>query len=146
LLSGPVDVFRHTGFIARYPLARVPEGGVFHLTFGLEESIRVKRTTLEEVKRDTGLFDGNRRFRYAYRIDLANYGAKPAQLELAERVPVSELDDVKVAVESSTTAGYALNAPDGIATWKLKLAPAEKRRFELAFHLDVPSSYDSGGF
>ena len=67
------------------------------------------------------------------------------ELEVADHLPVSELDDVKVELESQTTPGYQLDAPDGIATWKLKLAPAEKKKLELAFHVDVPSSYDSGG-
>ncbi len=145
LLPGSLDAFRANGFIARYPLARVPQGGLFHLTFGVEESVRVKRIVVEEVKRDTGLFGGNRRFRFDYRFDLANYGGRAADVELAEHVPVSELDDVKVEFDAETSKGYQLNAADGIATWKVKLAAAEKKKLELAFHVDVPSAYDSGG-
>ncbi|MHB8877092.1 MAG: mucoidy inhibitor MuiA family protein [Myxococcaceae bacterium] len=145
LLPGTLDAFRSTGFIARYSLERVPQGGMFHLTFGIDESLRVKRTVLSEVKRDTGLFGGNKRFHFAYRFELANYAKGTVELEVADHLPVSELDDVKVELEPQTTAGYQLNAPDGIATWKVKLAPAEQRKLELAFHIDVPSSYDSGG-
>ena len=58
---------------------------------------------------------------------------------------MSELDDVKVELDTKkATAGYALDAADGIATWKRKLAPTEKRTVDLVFHVDVPSSYDSG--
>ena len=144
LLPGTLDAFRPTGFIARYGLERVPEGGVFHLTFGIEEAVRVKRIVVEEVKRDTGLFGGNKRFRFGYRFELANYGGRPVDVEMSEHVPVSELDDVKVEVDEKTTQGYQLD-PDGIARWKMKLAPAEKKKLELAFHVDVPSSYESGG-
>jgi hypothetical protein len=58
---------------------------------------------------------------------------------------VSELDDVKVDLEQESTAGYTLAAEDGIATWKVKLAPGERRTVDLAFHVDAPSSYETGG-
>ena len=146
LLPGPVDLFRHTGFIGRQPLERVAQGAPFELTFGIEESLRADRQVVEEVEREKGLFGGTRRFRYAYRFEVANYRKSPEELELAEHLPVSELDDVKVELDTKkTAAGYTLDAADGIATWKLKLAPAEKRELSLTFYVDVPSSYDSGG-
>lgn len=145
LLPGPLDAYRQSGFIARYHLERVAQGGRFHLTFGIEEGLRVKRTVVEELQRDAGLFGSKRRFRYAYRFEVSNHRGRAEQVELAEHIPVSELDDIQVEVESKTTPGYKLAAEDGIATWKLKLAPGEKKRLELVFHVDVPSSYDSGG-
>jgi uncharacterized protein (TIGR02231 family) len=146
LLPGPVDVFRASGFIGRQSLEQVPQGGAFELTFGLEESLRVERVVVEEIARTEGLFGGRRRFRYAYRFNLANYRERPEVVELAEHIPVSELDDVKVELDSEkTTGGHALEAMDGIISWKVTLAPAEKRSVDLAFHVDVPSSYDMGG-
>ncbi len=146
LLPGAVDVFRQTGFLGRQPLERVAQGAPFELTFGIEEGLRVERQVVEEVARDEGLFGGKRRFRFAYRFEVANYRKGPEEVEVAEHIPVSELEDVKVELDSKkTTAGYALAEEDGITTWKLKLAPAEKRMVDLVFHVDVPSSYDSGG-
>jgi uncharacterized protein (TIGR02231 family) len=146
LLPGPVDVFRHTGFIGRQSLERVAQGAPFELTFGIEEGLRAERQVVEELQRDAGLFGGKRRFRYAYRFEVANYRKSPEELEVAEHIPVSELDDVKVELDTKkTTAGHALAATDGIITWKLKLAPGDKRTVDLVFHVDVPSSYDSGG-
>jgi uncharacterized protein (TIGR02231 family) len=139
-------VFRHTGFIGRQPLERVAQGAPFELTFGIEEGLRAERQVVEELQRDTGLFGGKRRFRYAYRFEVANYRKSPEELEVAEHIPVSELDDVKVELDTKkTTAGHELEATDGIVTWKLKLAPTDKRTVNLVFHVDVPSSYDSGG-
>ncbi|HEX8434905.1 mucoidy inhibitor MuiA family protein [Archangium sp.] len=146
LLPGPVDVFRASGFIGRQSLEQVPQGGAFELTFGLEESLRVERVVVEEIARTEGLFGGRRRFRYAYRFNLANYRERPEVVEVAEHIPVSELDDVKVELDSAkTTGGHSLEAMDGIISWKVTLAPAEQRSVDLAFHVDVPSSYDMGG-
>ncbi len=145
LLPGSVAVFRGNSFVARHALERVPEGGFFQLGFGADESLRVKRTVLEELRRDVGLFGGKRRFHYAYRFELSNFGKQPVEVELAEHVPISELDDITVLLTPQTTAGYQLNPADGVATWKLPLRPTDKRKVELAFDVDVPSSYESGG-
>ncbi|MFN7135268.1 MAG: mucoidy inhibitor MuiA family protein, partial [Myxococcales bacterium] len=106
LLPGTLDAFGQNGFLGRYELERVPQGGLAKLTFGVEERLKVKRVVVEEISKDTGLIRQRKRFRYAYRIELANWSRTPMQLELVERVPVSELEDVEVAIDEKTTAGY----------------------------------------
>jgi uncharacterized protein (TIGR02231 family) len=145
LLAGRVDAFRSTGLVGRYELERVPQGGAFTLTFGVEDGVRVKRTIVDELKRDTGLFNGNKRFTYAYSFELANFGKAPIDVTLAEHLPVSEMNDIIVAVGEKTTAGYQLDPKDGIAKWKVALKAGEKKKVDFAFRVDVPSSYDTGG-
>ena len=152
LLPGALDAFRRGGLTGRYPLARIAEGQRFHLTFGIEEGLRVKRTVVEEVKRDSGLLGNDRRFRFAYRFEVESYLGRPETVELADQIPLSELDDVKVVVDltaagnrPATSPGYDTRGDDGILTWRLPLKPGEKRTVDLAFHVDVPASYDSGG-
>jgi uncharacterized protein (TIGR02231 family) len=145
LLAGRVDAFRSTGLVGRYPLERVPQGGAFTLTFGVEEAVRVKRTIMEELKRDTGLFNGNKRFTYAYAFEVANYGKTAIDVTLAEHLPVSEMNDILVAVGEKTTGGYQLDPKDGIAKWKVSLKAGEKKKVDFAFRVDVPQTYDTGG-
>lgn len=146
LLTGSLDAYRTTGFIARYQIERVPEGGPLTLTFGAEDTVRLKRVVVEELKRDVGLFNGKKRFSYAYRIELENYGKAAADVEVAEGLPVSELDDVVVSVDPKTTAGYRMDPQDGIAKWKVALKPGDKRNVELLYKVDVPNSYDTGNY
>ncbi len=144
LLAGAVDLFRNGAWLGRLPLERVAQGARFHLSFGLEEGMKVKRTVVEEIARDQGLFKTAQRFRYAYRFELENHLGRPEQLELSEAIPVSELSDVSVELEDKSSAGFERNEEDGIVTWKLKLAPGEERKIDLAFHVDVPSDYATG--
>lgn len=146
LLAGPLDAYRSTGFVSRYALERTAEGAAFTLSFGSEDSVRLKRVVVEELKRDVGLFNGKKRFSYAYRFELAHYGKSPLEVEVAESLPVSELDDVSVAIDAKTTAGYKMAADDGIARWKVALKPGDKRNVELAFKVEVPNSYDTGSY
>ena len=142
LLPGPVDAFRRGQFLGRYGLERVAVGDRFLLTFGVEESMKVKRTVVAEVQRVEGLFGGLRHHRYEYKLEVANYLGRPESLEITEQVPVSELDDVKVVVDPRTTGGYAHAREDGLVTWTLPLAPGQKRELVLAFRIEAPSSYD----
>ncbi|HEX4385762.1 MAG TPA: mucoidy inhibitor MuiA family protein, partial [Myxococcales bacterium] len=125
-------------------LERVAQGQRFHLSFGLAEEVKVKRVVLEEIARDKGLFKSSQRFHYAYRFELENAASGPQTIELSEQVPVSELSDVKVELEETTTAGFSRNVEDGIVTWKLPLKAGEKRALQLAFHVDVPQEYATG--
>ncbi|MBM7113409.1 mucoidy inhibitor MuiA family protein [Archangium primigenium] len=145
LLPGKVDLFRGAGFIGQEALEQVPQGAPFQLTFGLEESLRVERVVVREVARDQGLFNSRRRFHYAYRFNLGNHLPRAEELELVEPIPVSELEDVTASLGEKTSGGHELNAVDGLITWKVKLQPAETRAIDLAFHVDVPSSYDMDG-
>ena len=145
LLAGPIDLFRKSAYVGRLGLERVAQGARFHLSFGLEEGVRVKRTVVEEIARDTGLFKTGQRFRYAYRFEVENHLGRAEQVELAEAIPISELSDVSVGVEEKTTAGFERDDEDGILTWKLKLAPSEKKTVDLAFHVDVPNDYATPG-
>jgi uncharacterized protein (TIGR02231 family) len=145
LLAGELAAFRGSSLVARYPLKRVAEGAVFHLTFGIDDALRVKRVVIDELKRDAGLFNTKKRFSYAYRFELGNWGKGSVEVEVWESLPVSEVDDVAVTVTERTTPGYQLGAADGIAKWKVKLGPGEQKNVELAYKVDVPGSYDTGG-
>jgi len=144
LLEGEVDLFRGGAYLGKLPLERVAEGARFHLSFGLEEGVKVKRIVLEEIKRDEGLFKSAQRFRYAYRFEVESHLPKAETVEISEQIPVSELSDVEVALEDKTTAGFTRNVEDGIVTWKLRLLPHETKALQLAFHVDVPSDYATG--
>ena len=144
LLPGRVDVFRPSGLVWRYELERVAQGAPFTLTFGFDESVRVKRVVLEELKRDAGLFGGKKRFTYAYRFEVANYGKTAVDVSVADHLPISELGDISVSVGEKTTPGYSLGGADGIAKWKLALKSQERKSVDFAFRVEVPSSYETG--
>jgi uncharacterized protein (TIGR02231 family) len=145
LLSGPVEVFRATGLVGRYELDRVAVGAAFTLTLGLEDSIRVKRTVVEEVKKEAGLFNAKQRFSYAYRFELTNYGKQGAELEVADHLPVAEVDDIDVSIAETTTPGYELNKATGVAKWKVALKAQERKTLTFAFRVNIPTSYETQG-
>jgi hypothetical protein len=120
-------------------------GATFSLTFGIDDSVRVKRTVNEELKKDSGVFNSRMRFTYAYTFDLANYGKAPIEVSVSDHLPVAEVNDIEVALTEKTTAGAQVNKASGVATWKVALKPQEKKSVVFGFRVDVPTSYDMGG-
>ncbi len=141
LLSGDLDVFRGGQFVARYPLDYIAAGARFQLSFGLEDRLRIRRKTVDEVARDRGLFAGTRRHHYAYRFEVQSFLDRADQLEIAEHIPVSELSDIRVELHPSTSPGYAVQPQDGIVRFRVPLRPGESKTLSLAYFVDVPSSY-----
>lgn len=145
LLAGRLDAFRSTGMVGRYDLERVAQGAPFTLTFGLEDSIRVKRVVVEELKKGAGLFNSKQRFTFVYRFDLTNYGKSQTDVVVVDQVPVAEVNDLEIGLTEKTTAGGELNKASGLVSWKVPLKPQEKRTLDFGFRVDVPSTYDLGG-
>ena len=145
LLPGEVDIFGASGFVGRLQLDRVASGAPFRLTFGVEDTLRVRREVLKEVQRAEGLFQDRMRFEYDYRFTLNNPGPRAATVDISDHVPVSELADITVSLEPDTTAGFTGRPSDGILSWTVKVPAASEREVVLHFHVDVPRSYDLSG-
>jgi uncharacterized protein (TIGR02231 family) len=145
LLPGRVDLFSGGSYLGQSMLERTAQGDEIDLAFGIEEPVKVRRVVLDEEQKDPSFLGSTRRLLYAYRIELASFESKPTEVTVQEHVPVSQLDDVKVVIDEKTTAGYELARDDGIVTWKVKLAPKEKKDLELRFRVEIPEKYDSSG-
>ncbi|MGC4120912.1 MAG: mucoidy inhibitor MuiA family protein [Myxococcales bacterium] len=145
LLAGRVDLFSAGSYVGSSRMPAVAQGDRFKLAFGVDESVKVRRMTLEEDRRDPGFLGSTRRMLYGYKVELANFATKPVELLVQEHAPVSQLDDVKVVFDERTTKGFEVSKEDGILTWKLSLAAREKKDLELRFTVEIPARYDSGG-
>ncbi len=136
LLAGPVQLFRGGGYTGRGEVRFVNPGERFALSWGSDDGLVVLR---DEERRDER--SGVRRRRIHRRrvtIDLANHSGRPRELQLLERVPVSELEQVQVELdEGKTSPGFERDA-QGLVRWTIALAPGKQRRVTLAFALIMP--------
>lgn len=146
LLSGPVDVFVAGGFLLTAQLPTLAPGGDAEtLGLGVEEAIKVARNT---AFRETtgGLLGGSTVLPHEIAIDLENRTQGAATIEVRERIPVSDDDDVKieeVKVEPAWRKDEGVRdgrTTRGARSWRLSLAPGEKRRLSAEFTVKIPSS------
>ncbi|MFI0895656.1 mucoidy inhibitor MuiA family protein [Streptomyces sp. NPDC020983] len=146
LLAGPVDLVRGSGFVGRGTLEFTGTGEEFTIAFGSEDTFRVVRHT-EESRDTTGLAAINQRTVVTRRVRLfvsrldATPGSGDRTIVLRERVPVSEVSAVEVALRPADCAP----APDvldgqGIAHWTLTLPPGAREEIVLAYDITAASS------
>ena len=70
------------------------------------------------------------------RLYLSNAGTQTQQLQLVERIPVSEVSSVKVGlVESETTPGARPDA-HGHLRWDLELTPMSHRELTVVYEIE----------
>jgi uncharacterized protein (TIGR02231 family) len=140
ILAGPVDLVREGGIIGRTALLFVACGERFELGWGPDRALRVHREA-EEIDRDTNLLKSWHSVTYRVRDRFSNLGGDLKKISVVERVPVSELEKVKIDVDPEHTSSGAAPDGDGMVRFTLDLAPFAQGTLELRYavrrHADV---------
>ncbi len=120
ILQGPVHLVRNGGDSGRSELEFIPPGGVFDLGWGPMPDMRVGRQ-LQSSTMPPKLLSGWRGKKHHVKITLTNLSHDVQELELQERIPVSEIDKIEVEIQG-TAHGIAPDA-DGFLRWPLAIEP-----------------------
>ena len=124
LLGGPVDIYVEGSLLLTAPLSPTDRGGTLRVGLGVEERIKVARNAT--VKEDTaGLLRGSTSVEHSIAIDLVSSLSAPIDLELVERSPVSDLEDLEIELLGSDPKGESSSAHQ-ISPWRTtNLRPQE---------------------
>jgi uncharacterized protein (TIGR02231 family) len=134
LLAGPVDLVRRSGLVGRTSLLFVAPGERFELGWGPDNGLRVTREHEEHAWERKSLSSWTRKPRRV-RIKLSSLDATPRSLQVRERIAVSELDKVKVEVQSASPT--AKPDADGIVRWDVRLLGFGRQELVLDWDLVV---------
>jgi uncharacterized protein (TIGR02231 family) len=134
LLAGPVDLVRRSGLVGRTSLLYVAPGERFELGWGPDNALRVTRE-LEELAYERKSLSAWTRKPRRVRIKLSNLEATPRALQVRERVAVSELDKVKVEVQSASQSRKP--DADGFVRWDVRLPGFGRQELVLEWSLVV---------
>lgn len=134
ILAGPVVLYREGGYVGRTKVSFVAPGEKFRLSFGSLNGVRVDRT--QQVKHEETRITGYQTVTLTVNLALGNQSDEAVQLEVIERVPVSELEEVRV-----TLGDRAPGKPDeeGLVAWNLKLDPRAQVTAELVYRVEAPA-------
>jgi uncharacterized protein (TIGR02231 family) len=134
LLAGPLRLLRDQSYVGRARLGFVAAGEPFEMGFGSDDAIRVRRQ-VDEV-RDRSALTGAQKLRRTVRVYLSNLSGDPQTVEVTERVPVSEVEQLEVAVDPGP---WRIDA-DGFARRRVDLPPRGGATVDLAYELRAPAS------
>jgi uncharacterized protein (TIGR02231 family) len=134
LLAGPVELVRNGGFVGRTAIKPVAPGERFELGWGPEGALRLVRE--EEIHGgDPGLLSSQQVRVVDRTMRLSNLGPNSARLEILERIPVSELEKVKVALDPRRSHEGAVADEDGMVRLPITLEARGTATVRLGFEL-----------
>lgn len=142
LLPGKVAIFSGPTYTGSSYLKKVAVGETFDLSFGIDNSVTVKREALKQHEQ-AGMF-GKNRMNYHYRIDVANLRNELQNLEVMEQLPVAADTEISVALDAEGQKPAQVKQ-DGTLVWKLALSPREKREINYGITVEYPKERQING-
>ncbi len=101
LLAGPVRAYRGGDYVVTAPLMTTPPGKALTVNLGVEQGVAVARNLHFEESTE-GLFGGDTALIHKVEIEVRSRLSGPVRMEVFERLPVSDDDDVKVELVRAT--------------------------------------------
>ena len=144
LLPGKVTLYLGADFLGSTAIGFVGPREKFSLYAGVEDQVKVSRELdrSKSEKRKTN-FSSKTELQAAWIIDVENLSSVPKNIRLADRIPISQTDEVKVrSVKISPKVSPDEN---GLFSWDLSLAPREKRTLTVEYIVQYPSNYTKSG-
>lgn len=136
LLAGPVELIRDSGFVGWTRLLYVAPGERFSLSFGHDDGLRVFRNQKNESEVDG--VDGWSHNDAWVQLYVSNISGEPKAFELMERVPVSEIEHVRVQINDDECEPEAPQVDEnGFCRWRLELEPNGHESVALSFRIST---------
>ena len=135
-----VTLYLGANFLGSTEIDFVGPGEAFSLYAGVEDKVKVSRV-LDRSKsehRVTG-FSSKTELQASWIIEVENLADDGRNVRLADRIPVSQTEEVKVrSVKISPKV-----SPDekGLFSWDLALGPKEKRMLKVEYVVQYPNDY-----
>lgn len=137
LLPGKVLLYVDGAFLGTTEVDFVAPGESFPMFLGVADQIKLSRAL--DKKNSELTWTGKRtRMQVSYLVTVENLGDQPVALQLGDRVPVSETEEVRVLNTKLTPTVKPDNK--GLVKWDVKLAAKESKEFRLEYTLDYPVS------
>lgn len=136
ILPGSVALFVDGAFIGTTDFQFVAPGEQFSTFLGVHDRIKLervidrKRSKIERGKKTTEV-------RVSYNITAENLSDVPVEVDLGDRVPVSQIEDIEV--DDIKTPKQSKRARDGIVRWTATLKPKTKESWRIEYSLEYPT-------
>ena len=144
LLAGPVRVYLGGDYVVTSPLMTTPPGKTLTVNLGVEPGIAVARNVKFHESTE-GLFKGDTALVHEVEIEVRSRLHFPARVEVFERVPHSDEDDIEVEVVRTEPRAEAYDQTDrgrpihGGWRFAFDLQPQQIETCVLEYRITIPS-------
>lgn len=136
LLPGRVSLYVDAAFLGFTETEFIAPGEAFELFLGVADHIKLSRAL---DRRNSALSRRGTRTKLsvAFVIRVENLADRDETIELRDRVPVSETDQIRVTDVRVAPEGQPNDA--GLLAWRVALAPHEAREFRIGYTVEYPT-------
>lgn len=126
-LAGPATVFLGGDSVGTTSLPDLAPGAEMTFWLGTDRRIEAKRVIVKKQTSEKGVFEKSDETRWEYRVDLTSTNTQPVTVELADRMPVSRNEQIKIELKDLsqplvTDAKFTADEkPQGILKWLVQL-------------------------
>jgi uncharacterized protein (TIGR02231 family) len=138
LLPGRTLLYQEGAFLGATELDFVAQGETFAAYLGVADSIKLSRA-LDRQHSSLSLTGRRTRAQAAYKIVVENLSDKETAVELGDRVPISETDDVRVSGIRLTPSVRPDNK--GLVKWDVRLAAKQSQEFRVEYTIEYPTQW-----
>lgn len=129
LLPGEATMYQGADFVGRSKLPLIAIGKPFTIGFGVDPQLQATRQLVDKSRATQG---GNQQLKFNYRLMVSSYKSTPVDVQLWDRLPMSETAQVITVTLStpkqplSTDAIYERDEkPKNLLRWDLKVEPRQ---------------------
>lgn len=134
ILAGPVELIRQGGVAGWTQVLFIAPGEDFYLSFGHDDNLRIYRTQKQESETDS--IDHWKHNDAWVTLYLSNLSDEKKEIEVIERIPISEVEYVKVTLDEDECAPSRPAVDEnGFCSWELSLDSYERKRVSYAFRI-----------
>ena len=135
ILAGPVDLVRSTEYVGKTSVGFIAPGEKFALGWGPDPAMRVQRIATEKREQDH-LTKWNQ-LTSTITLFLSNIGPEERVVKTTERIPVSELESVKVEAIAQKTTDSVQPDENGFCIWNFTLEPYSQMSATLVYTISA---------
>ena len=137
-----MNIFNDAVFTGKSYLKAVAAGEKFDLFFGADDQVKVKRD-VARVRKKAGIL-GSNRVTYQVSVELDNFKKRAITVSLLDQLPLPRNAEIKVSLEEAQPKPDETK-PDGTISWKVSLAPGEKKKVSYDIVIEYPKGTDLAG-
>lgn len=135
LVAGTANLFYEGSWLGQTLLDPTAATDTLEIGFGRDKGVVIDRVLI--AKRVHRQFILNKRTaERAYRITVHNAKSEPIRIVVQDQIPLAAHEDVEVALLERSDAAF--DPETGFLTWRLELAPGQKRALAFAYEVTYP--------
>jgi len=136
-LPGSADLFIIQDFVGSAQIPYVAANEEAKMYFGEDGQVKVKYEQVKKEKLNPGFLGKTEKLHLVYKITIQNLRKNAAEIDVMDQLPISQNDKIEIK-DVDIKPAQTKKDEKGILTWKLSLAPQEKKEITIDFTIEYP--------